>query len=483
MPESLHDQIKRERDEALPEASLVQVFRNYAKGRQRGTLSAAQRAMLKMVLGQRFADNVCLEILRALAGRVTLTRWQVDNAQAQAYLDELWVKAAVPNLAAKVHFAAPRDGNAAVALNWLPERTSTGQPIPGRGRVTLHREPWWDGKTGVFIARDSDGQPVYAVKDFEVWLDQSPPAKYLRRTVYFPERIERYILAGEGWKPYPDLETYRQPWVKRNGQPLHIPIVQFIYDADHDTDYGISDLDGGILGLQDEINDIQRDITAAAQLTGYQQFFLSGVQRAIDQESGKPIPFTVGPGMVHHSDNSQANMKVLGAGSIEQLVKAYQHKQQTVAHNTSTPLHLITGGDWPSGSALIQADIPLRVKADRFITSITPPWGEVPHRAVEIANTFGGVGIDEDALIVPVFEDTQRLDDLTKRQIQAEEVALYADLLRLPEVLIQKTGILTKDELSKVVAYIQEKRIDLERALARGDAGPVIDDEDEEDAA
>src|SRR3712207_8958632 len=49
--------------------------------------------------------------------------------------------------------------------------------------------------------------------------------------------------------------------------------IYMAHDAssdDLDTTYGISELDGGLLGLQDEINDVHRDITAAARFTGYQ---------------------------------------------------------------------------------------------------------------------------------------------------------------------------------------------------------------------
>jgi hypothetical protein len=63
MPESIHDRIERERKAALPDAWKLRTFRDYTRGRQRGTLTREQYAALRSLLGNRFCDNVCKMIL------------------------------------------------------------------------------------------------------------------------------------------------------------------------------------------------------------------------------------------------------------------------------------------------------------------------------------------------------------------------------------------------------------------------------------
>ncbi len=97
------------------------------------------------------------------------------------------------------------------------------------------------------------------------------------------------------------------------------------------------------------------------------------------------------------------------------------------------------------------------------------------HRATEIANTFGGVGLDETAMIAPVFEDTEKPDDLTRVQVQQETITMYRDLMGLPETLIRKTGVLTKDELVAALRERETGRLQAERAINAGMIDPAFE--------
>lgn len=466
---SIHSQIEAERTAALPHADALKTFRNYARGIQRGTLTAGQERILRGLLGNRFADNVCKRILSELRNRLRLARFEVPSAAVTAYLETFWVLNQIGALAAAVHWAMLRDGDHAVALNWVD------------GRVRLGRERWWNGKTGMFVAYDDADRPAYAVKD---WHARSGA---LRRTVWHPDRIERYSQEGGGWRlinlpddPVPqDGQGHPVPWSGRDGQPLGIPVVHFANiqipnDAagddssdEGDPHYGMSELDGGILGIQDEINDLHRDIAAAARFAGYQTYWATGVQEPVDAE-GNAVAWKVEPGMMYSDANPQAAFGTLTAGSLAELQRALEIKLQAVGRSAGIPLHIISG-DWPSGEALLRAEMPLIDKVETLGASVGPAWASVAHKATVLANTFGGQNLDTNALITTVLLPVARRDPLTLAQIAQAESAFVSERQTL-----RTLGYAPK-EIERIVAERQQEQA--QRAAqqpAADQAGQVV---------
>lgn len=412
--ESIHTQIERQRTANLPEANLLKRFRDYAEGRQKGTLSHKQQLILRGVVGNRFCDNICKKALTEAANRLELVRFDVSSSMVADYLSELYTKTNLDDLSGEVHLSTLRDGNHAVSLSWDNES----------GRVILTREQWWDGQTGIYIHYDSRGETAYAVKD---WFDDE---KFKRRVIYWPDRIERYIANGEGWRRYSlpeDNGIWPQPWLATDGSPLGVPVIHFANGSTKDTRYGTSDLDGGILGLQDEINDLQRDLTTAGRMTAFQMVYATGVKDATSD-------LYVGPGAIFTNENDAARYGTIPAGDLSQMINQLEVKLQTAARNTSTPLHIITGGNWPSGEALIRAEYPLVAKVQKLAKTVGPAWASVAHMATKLANIFGLVGLDENSLIRAIFSPVERRDILTLAQV-ANLIAPYVSNREVLRVL------------------------------------------------
>ncbi|HYP18614.1 MAG TPA: hypothetical protein VEY08_00965 [Chloroflexia bacterium] len=408
--ETIHTRVERERKAANPHAALLRTFRNYARGYQKGTLTTKQQDILRGVTGNRFSDNVCKMVLLAATGRLQLARFEVADKTVEEWLKELWTLASMPLFSNQVHWAALRDGNHAVSLSWDNEK----------GQVRFSREKWWDGKSGIFISYDHRDQPEYAVKE---WKDAR---KRLRRVIWWPDRIERYVADGNGWRPFTLSEEgdWKQAWVDASGQPLGLPVVHFrnIYmpndssDDDADSAYGVSELDGGVLGLQDEINDVQRDLTSGGRYTGYQMLWGTGI--TLDENpDGTKKPLKVEPGAFFTSQTADARYGTLAAGDLSQLERLLNVKLRAVSRMTSTPLHQITGGDWPSGEALLRADQPLVSKAVAIGGSFGPSWSSLMHKATLLANAFGQETLDTAALITAVFHAPDKSDALTQSKI------------------------------------------------------------------
>jgi hypothetical protein len=475
----IHKRIERDRRQARPEGfdwSDIRTFRLYARGRQAGTLNADQLKLLSGVVKHKFADNILKKILAEHANRTRIARYDVDNDAVRKFLFDLWVKNQMPDLFADAVFATLRDGNHAISLEWVPSDDPTNEY---GGRVALAREPWWDGKRGVFVQYGDDRQPEYAVKE---WKDQDGRG---RRNVYWPDALQRFVQDGRGWQPLTlpedagllaanadtgDAVPGVIPWLKLDGSPLGIPIVHLPNGSDDDTLYGASLLDGGPLAFQDQLNAIQHDISAAAMMNGAPQTTSKGFDLPDDPDNpGTPKKVQTGPGMHHHNSEVTAEWGSIPPGDLSQLEVSYLIKLKAVCRNTNTPLHTITG-EWPSGDALYRADLPLIGDAIKLADSLGPAMSTVGHRSTEMQNAFGRVQLDETALIRTVFDDPAKRDRAA-RWADAEKAA--------PHVSQRETLRIAGYTPDEIDAIMEEKEDEAaqaqERAQAAFNAGPDLD--------
>lgn len=467
MPEGLHEAMERERKTAFPPAACRKLihFREYAEGKQSATLTTEQRRILMGLLGHEFADNICRKILSVATGRTELLRWGCESDDVEKWLmEDLWLKNRYNTMQSQISYKTLRDGNHCIGIRiHNPLDPLTRKPYEGaEGRIQLVHEPWWDGRTGMFIKYDDYGNTEYACKEWSDVFEYG--RKFLRRTYYFPHEIRRFIKQEDGWQPYvdpldsPDFPRGIIPWVRPVGTPLKIPIIHFSSVQREDGHpYGISHIDGGVLAFQDQINSLQYDLSAAAMYAGYQMTWSTGTKLPIDPDGTRVAP-KVGPGQHWHADEENAKIGVLTSGDVEAIKDSYRLKVQSVCRMTDTPLHFITG-EWPSGEALLRAEIDLVEFTRRFVENIGPSHTEVAHRSTEIYNAFLGGTLDEDAPIVSKLADPQRRDRLTMSQIAAME-----ELYTSKQERLRTTGR-TDAEIERIMAEMEEEaQSDMEMA-------------------
>lgn len=462
---SIHEQIESDRERAYPpgDVSLIRRFRDYARGRQRGTLTREQMKVLQGLLGNRFSDNVCRRILSVATARTEFLQWEVDNTAVSDFLEGVFIRNQVADMQSNVTFATLRDGNHAVAIRWLPDDT-----MEEGGRIVLYRERWWDGREGVFFAYDETGAVGYAVKEWKEHI--SPTTVKKRRTLYLPNMIARYIEDGRGWRPFTvfddvESDTYGGPgielWEKDDGSPLGLPLIHFPNGSDNDRPYGASHIDGGVLAFQDQINNIQHDISAASTMAGYQQTWSTGTALKKDSGGNDVMP-QIGPGQHWHADDKDARFGVIPPGDLAALEKAYMLKIGAVSRMTSTPTHFFTG-QWPSGEALIRAEIDLVEFVRDLVRSIGPAWSSVAHRSTEIYNVFhtGGPDLDEEPLIQAIFADPARRDPLTLTQIAVQQAEFISkrEQLRLTGHSEQQIDKIMKEREDEAGAAAERMRV------------------------
>lgn len=444
------------RDAEQPDAKQVAVWRDYAAGTHGDVLSADQKRLLNQRSAHPMVDNVLALILKTTASRLKLTGWEVagegDNLRSlldgsaipqteadavAAWLRQLWRMNRLPRLQYEVHYAELRDAQSVVSMAYRG------------GRVHLWRESWWDGESGVFIAYDDNGEYAFACKE---WTQRNRDGKQIvRRTVYEPGLITRWQQSGKGWAPY-ESETESSEVVltrTRNGEqvPLPIPMVHFPNgESISDSNYGAS-MVPELLALQDDLNATQLDITAASMLTAFQRIFASGI--------GEVKKILLRPGSVFGHPEKDARIQVVEAGKLDPLMQTHHFKRDAMSVNSRTPVHTLTG-DWPSGAALLRAEMPLIEKIEGMADVNGPQWTMVAHRAMELENALAGANLNEDVPITSVFAPAERIDELTEFEIKRARAETWEILSRLPKEAMVQAGV-SEDVAATIVKQRAER--------------------------
>jgi len=431
----IHLQIQIDRRDAFSSFEHITKFRNYAKGKQDSTLTIEQQKMLEGVLGNDYCDNICGEILSEHTSRLEVDRVTCEDDTVQEWLDDFLQRHRFEDLQERTHRHTLRDGNFCLMPYYDPDLN----------RILPSREKWWDGFSGVFIGYDTSGGILYAVKEWNTLIGR-------RRTIYYEGFMERYIAIGSTntWQPYISLSdmsilgltsTTALPGIQQNSSPigipyvdqpdipLHIPFVHFSNPGDDDN-YGTSIFDGGIVGGQDQVNDVQYDMSAAGRMNGYQRTWSKGYK--LKQINGVTVQPRTGPGVHYHSPEKDAAWGTLQAGSIDELIKLYNAKVGSLCRVTGTPNHVITG-NWPSGEAAYKLESPIRGRTKSRQKRMAPSWVEYVHRCIELANIYQDAELDEEAMLTCVYTDAGDRDPLTEAMSdfsfwQAAQIALQCGL-------------------------------------------------------
>lgn len=455
---TIHEKIEQDREDALPNDRSwydVRRYRRYFRGRQRGTLNAEQIRLLQGVIGNKFSHNICRKIVTEKANRLEVARFDVEDKAVREFLYDTWVKNQFPDLFADLAVVALRDSNAFVGLNWIP---STDVRDPYGGRVSLKLERVWDGREGVFFHFLHDGTVDYAVKE---WYEN----KAQFRTVYFDDHFIRYAMKDGVWTGY-NLPNDPIPsnvqgsgyvsWTKKNGDGLGIPFIHFPNGNDDESYYGASELDGGVMGFQDQINAIHHDLIALSMLAGTPRTWSHGFELEKNPDGTKKQP-RIGPGAHWHNDSKDAAWGALPPGDPTSLIDVLWVKTKSVCQMTDVPMHSITG-DWPSGEALFRAEMPAVMDGEKRAKKWGPRGASVMHMSTEIQNTFGKARLDETALITTVFESVERRDQMTRAAV-AEKIA--------PHVSKRETLRVLNYPPDRVEQIIQEMDLEADEAVER----------------
>jgi hypothetical protein len=448
---TIHEQIDNDRGRRKKYWSKIPTYRLYAAGEQQFKLPPKIKEILEGLTEHEFQDNVCGQIIAEARDRCTFEGWAVSgpkedkdpseeppkppvipgvpnppppkvvpSPESQAadkveqFLSDLYATCNVDRRSGEVHYDAFRDADTFVCLEW----------DAGEKREDMRRDQAWDGNSGTYMAYGDNDRPKYAVRQ---WVEDTEE-KWWRKNIYWPDRIERYVSKdmGTSWQRNPlpikdefgkqvGVEAWPVPWLDDEGQPMGIPVIHFLNSGKGELLYGTSELAGGVLGAQDHLTSMQYDMAGGSRMTAFQIYTAVGV--ALNTK------LNVGAGELWIADKPDAAFGVLPPGDMSQIISVYMLKLQRLSQMTRTPYHIITGGDWPSGEALMRAEQPAIGKAESQIKRLKDCWVQVAHMAIKIHNRFGsGPKLATDpkvARITARFASPDRRDPLSRSAIVA----------------------------------------------------------------
>lgn len=415
---TIHELIRLERLTYKPRPLAIAKYRAYAEGDHALVLSDKQKRMLKHILSRdgqdEFSDNVCGQIIFEARGRLKFSGWDCENKDVSQWLRDRYIDCNLMDFQIDAHNSTLIDGDHCLAVNF----------DPGPKKIKIYQEPWWDGRSGIFISYDALRQPLFAVKD---WFDAI--RNIWRRIIWFPDHLERYAARDRNFgdaqminlpsDPYQEGQPV--PWLDKDGSPLGIPYIHLANGFKPKGPYGLSELYGGVIGIQNQINATHWDMTGGGQMTAYQMYTATGVR--FKDDKGRNIQPEVGPGNFLHSPSDKARFGHLPAGDLSQLINQLHEKRSTAATVTATPPFRLLGKEWPSAEAIMRSEQPSVEKARTQIAKLIVAYSSLGYKMVKYWNRFkpfNSPDLPADiavSAILAKFEDPERRDQLSKSVI------------------------------------------------------------------
>lgn len=432
------DEVRLEHPDAIADPR----WSEYAEGKHRPVADLARKVLLGDMKVGDVKENVIGQCVSQIASRVRFKKFLVEAKETNTYLNDVFlVKNQFPKQMLSVTKRAITDGSAAMSVSWKGGRD---------GRPVIFHEAWWDGDKGMFVGVSHAGDVEWAVSDWYA----GDNAKF--RTLYLDDKILQFKKDKDGWRVIKTTE-----WVRPDGRPIGVPIAHFPNGAATRGPYPSSTV-AKVIDAQDALNASLFNRQSVSALTGAMIYWGTGI--------GNSDSIDVGAGKLWTSANPDSRFGAIPPGSLKELLEDTNDLRGVIAGEFPVPSYRLDDGDWPSGLALQRADSPMISYCKLLEEVLDPGAVRLAHRATELYNIFGDgkEQLDEDSIIKGEWDPTDELDPGTEIEINQAKVDLYAALMDLPEPLLKKTGILTDQEITDIMAFRAEEE---EKALAEAPPG------------
>lgn len=328
-------------------------------------------------LFREFADNLCRPTVDAVVDRLEITGFENEVGEEAQSLDNVW-------------------------RIWQDNRMDLGS-------IEVHLDTVLYGDGYVVVWPDDEGKPeIYPQAPWEMVCGYDPERRdrvawaakswttednYCRLTLYYPDRIEKYITratVSEGSSPEPGAfvpysDSRDLSWPLRNPYD-RVPVFHFSNSVKRGH-CGTSEL-ADVIPLQDLLNKQVADMVIAGEFVAFPQRYAIGVAAQIDEITGKPkVAFKPGPGNLWMVEDTEVQFGSFEAGDITQYVTAINDTRVEVARVSRTPLHYLVPmtGTPPSGESLKTAEAPFIEKVKRKQVVFGNTWEDAMRFALEIA--------------------------------------------------------------------------------------------------
>jgi len=358
-------------------------------------------------LGHEFNMNVCRSVVTAMSERLSITGFDSANPKLIEWAEKLWATNLMNAVQDDVYEKALRDGEAFVLVGWDKEDE--------RVRWTIHERYTEIGSgiggsdfgcVAVYEQNDPNQKMKFAAK---YWVEGPNDDPKRRKTVYYPDRIEKFYLDSRGeWAHIsdPDDEEWPVPWVDTAGEPLGIPVIHFknknlrceAWDA---------------IPLQDAINKELLDLLMSADQTAFRIFVARGF---IPTTDGKPPKDdrsnwqTIEPGEIIATTKgpSEAAFDAIDSASLVPLQDLVHQLIMWLAMVTETPItRFITTKLIASDETLKEQENPLLSRVSVRQILFGSAWTSCLKLSRKLEELWGTKGLDQEVEIKPLWKDAQ----------------------------------------------------------------------------
>jgi hypothetical protein len=416
--------------------SKVILARRYYDGDHEVKLTDRQKKFLELHGSDtQFNVNHCPTVIDAAVERLQVIGFDVSDEREEedsektvsGRLWKWWQLNRMDAVQTEAHRWALRDGEAFVLIAWDNQK--------GRPDWVLHPRytaPTVKGGTGYGVwmnypNNDYLQPPEYAVKEWEEKDEKGN--KVARRTVYYPDRIEKFIRDDRRWKRHMDKgdgDVWPIPWLMPDGSPIGIPVA-------HLKAPSLKSILRDAIPLQDLLNKAWLDLIAGADTGAFRSLIMLGWMPTTDGKEPKADGSNLlksAPGQIIGTpkEKDKAGVEVIDPAPLTPLLELEERIVLRIASMTRTPLSRFNTTRQIAGAeTLKQQDAPLLGRVRENMTLFGNGWEDLMILSLRMGAVFGGMSMDTETQINTVWEDAAIRDEKTFLEGQETKKGLGVD--------------------------------------------------------
>lgn len=402
-------------------AKTVLLMQDYYKGEHRAAFATDKWETAFGQVFRRFRDNLCPAVVDSKSDRLQLSGFDCGDDSTNAKAADIWKANRMDRRSGEVHTGSLRDGDAFVIV-WPG---ADGQPI------------FYPQRAERMAARWSEDQPGLVEIASKLWpQDPWEDKTFWRLTLYYPDRIERYITRNALEGKYPDVPEKPDAWQEYEDDGPYVAtneygvVPVFAWSNNASTgEYGRSEL-ADVVPLQDALNKTIADSLVAGEFAALPQRWATGLDVVVGPD-GEPVevPFEAGIDRIWSNPNPNGRFGQFDPANMQQFVSTADGYRAEIARVSRTPLHyLLLSGNFPSGEALRAAEAPLMAVIRDRQTGFGNTWED----AMSFALTIAGAAPDS---ISATWVDTtsvsekEKLDGLVlKKDLGVPDKTIWSEM-------------------------------------------------------
>lgn len=418
IPLSLANAIQSIEDDRQKEVMLA---RRYFDGDQEVELTERLKEFLgdEERKGPAFRVNLTKGIIDIVLEKLHVKSFDCVDTNQAALVWEWWTKNHLDASQEEIYEAALRDGESFVIIDWNEAKQLPEMIMNPRFVDTMNG----GDSFGCWVSypnNDPTQEPAFAVK---VWVEKTLTTQIIHRNVYYPDRIDKYIMNKGGWELVGTVE-----WTNPStGEPLGIPVIPF-------QTRGLRSEVWDSLPMQDVVNKSVLDLVTTLDMTAFRVFYALGF---IPTDDGKEPAedrsnwLKITPGQIIGTTKppQEAEFGAIDASDPTALAKACHQFMLWMALLAGVPSsRFTTSAEVASNETLKEQENPLVAKVRSHQTRFGNSWEHVMGVARRVYNAFATEGALDEG---PMFE-TLWADAGTQSEAERVEMLVMKRELGIP---------------------------------------------------